>query len=234
LNIKWVKINPGRVFIGSNNRSILFGGIGPRHEINIDYEFEISKYPVKISESRELLLSEEFSVSSESEWALAFKQNKIEGNNEIEKMSDKIRNSYWNKYCDGRAMIEDEWLINIGRKWDSGRLTSIEIGNQDNSASHYRIVRKEIKVDYGPKSPKLPAYSSKKKIIFEEFVIALIIGIIPSFTWAYFNAKSGYISEGWLNLVFGGLFIGFFTILFWRPKTNSWVINENGSMTEKN
>jgi hypothetical protein len=42
LDIQWINVNPGKVFIGSDNRSILFGGIGPRHEIKIDYEFEIS------------------------------------------------------------------------------------------------------------------------------------------------------------------------------------------------
>ena len=45
LDIQWIKVNPGKVFIGSDNRSILFGGIGPRHEIKIDYEFEISSLP---------------------------------------------------------------------------------------------------------------------------------------------------------------------------------------------
>ena len=76
-------------------------------------------------------------------------------------------------------------------------------------------------------APKLPSSSDKSKLLFEELLISLVIGIIPSFVWAYFNASSGYISEGWLNLVFGGLFIGVFTVVFWRPRTNSWRVGNN-------
>ena len=42
LEIQWIDVEPGKVFIGSDNRSVLFGGIGPRHEVKIDYNFEIS------------------------------------------------------------------------------------------------------------------------------------------------------------------------------------------------
>ena len=42
LNIEWVAVSPGKGFIGSDNRSILFGGVGPRHEVKIDYDYEIS------------------------------------------------------------------------------------------------------------------------------------------------------------------------------------------------
>ena len=46
LEIQWIDVKPGKVFIGSDNRSVLFGGIGPRHEVKIDYNFEISFLPV--------------------------------------------------------------------------------------------------------------------------------------------------------------------------------------------
>ena len=76
-------------------------------------------------------------------------------------------------------------------------------------------------------SPRLPDSSDKSRLLFEESSIALIFGIIPSFLWAYFNASDGYILEGWLNLVFGGIFIGVFTVIFWRPKTTSWRVGNN-------
>ena len=43
--IDWVSIEPGSVLVGSDNRSILFGGIGPRHEVSIEYPFRISGKP---------------------------------------------------------------------------------------------------------------------------------------------------------------------------------------------
>ena len=58
MDIQWVTVESGKVFIGSDNRSILFGGVGPRHEVKIDYDFEISYLPVD-SEIAELALQNE-------------------------------------------------------------------------------------------------------------------------------------------------------------------------------
>ena len=79
LDVEWETINPGRILLGTNNRTILFGGIGPRHEVKIDYQFEICKYPLK-KEICEKLLLEGCEIASESEWFLALNQNKIFGN----------------------------------------------------------------------------------------------------------------------------------------------------------
>ena len=57
MDIIWAKINPGEVYIGSNNRTILFGDIGPRHENKIEYSFEISSTPVKKEVAHKLLSS---------------------------------------------------------------------------------------------------------------------------------------------------------------------------------
>ena len=40
--IEWVRIEPGRANVGSDNRAILTGDIGPKHMIEIKYDFEIS------------------------------------------------------------------------------------------------------------------------------------------------------------------------------------------------
>ena len=48
--IPWVSVEPGSVLVGSDDRSILFGGIGPRHEVNIDYSFRISERPLDFEE----------------------------------------------------------------------------------------------------------------------------------------------------------------------------------------
>ena len=120
LDIQWINVNPGKVFIGSDNRSILFGGIGPRHEVKIDYEFAISFLPIIREDASKFLSSNDYNIASESEWELSFQNNLISGNDEIEELSDRIRGSYWLKFCDGRPFLEDGWLMKSSRTWDSG------------------------------------------------------------------------------------------------------------------
>ena len=219
-------MEPGKVFIGSDNRSVLFGGIGPRHEVKIDYNFEISFLPVNHEIAEVALQDEDCYVASESEWTLAMEKKLISGENQVEELSDRIRGSYWLKYCDGRPFIEDNWLMKVSRTWRSGNpsISSIRKGEK---CEYLRLVKRPKINHNDSSSPKLPASSDKSKLLFEELLISLVIGIIPSFIWAYFNASSGYISEGWLNLVFGGLFIGVFTVVFWRPRTKSWRVGNN-------
>ena len=219
-------MEPGKVFIGSDNRSVLFGGIGPRHEVKIDYNFEISFLPVNHEIAEVALQDEDCYVASESEWSLAMEKKLISGENQVEELSDRIRGSYWLKYCDGRPFIEDNWLMKVSRTWRSGN-SSISSIRKGEKCEYLRLVKRPKINHNDSSSPKLPATSDKSKLLFEELLISLIIGIIPSFIWAYFNASSGYISEGWLNLVFGGLFIGLFTVVFWRPRTSSWKVGNN-------
>ena len=219
-------MEPGKVFIGSDNRSVLFGGIGPRHEVKIDYNFEISFLPVNHEIAEVALQDEDCYVASESEWALAMEKKLISGENQVEELSDRIRGSYWLKYCDGRPFIEDNWLMKVSRTWRSGN-SSISSIRKGEKCEYLRLVKRPKINHNDSSSPKLPASSDKSKLLFEELLISLIIGIIPSFIWAYFNASSGYISEGWLNLIFGGLFIGVFTVVFWRPRTKSWRVGNN-------
>lgn len=226
MEIQWVTVEPGEVFIGSDNRSVLFGGIGPRHEIKTNYSFEISFFPVNYEIAELALQNEDCFIASESEWSLAMDKKLISGENEVEELSDRIRGSYWSKYCDGRPFIEENWLMKVSRTWSNGTpsITSIPKGE---GCKYLRLVKRTKVWDYDSSAPKLPESSDKSNLLFEELLISLIIGIIPSFIWAYFNASTGYISEGWLNLVFGGLFIGVFTVIFWRPRTKSWRVGKN-------
>ena len=226
MDIQWITVEPGKVFIGSDNRSILFGGVGPRHEVKIDYDFEISYLPVDSETTEVLIKNDDYYVASESEWTLAMEKGLISGNNGIEELSDKIRGSYWSKYCDGRPFIEDDWLMKVSRAWNSG-VPKISLIPRGENSDYFRLVRRKGQNNFDHIAPQLPDSSDKSQLLIEELVISLLFGIIPSFIWANFNASPGYISEGWLNLVFGGLFIGVFTIIFWRPKTKSWRVGKD-------
>ena len=225
MDIQWVTVESGKVFIGSDNRSILFGGVGPRHEVKIDYDFEISYLPVDSETTEILLQNDNYYLASESEWTLAMERGLISGNDEIEELSDRIRGSYWSKYCDGRPFIEDNWLMKVSKTWVSGNPNPSLIPKGEN-CDFFRVVRRKNPNNFENTAPKLPISSDKYKLLSEELIISLIFGIIPSFIWASFNASPGYISEGWLNLIFGGLFIGVFTIIFWRPRTKTWTVDQ--------
>ena len=70
-SIEWTDVKPGMIVMGSANRSILFGGIGPRHEVSIGYRFKISRTPVHSGEALKIIQSSEADIASESEWELA-------------------------------------------------------------------------------------------------------------------------------------------------------------------
>ena len=71
-------------------------------------------------------------------------------------------------------------------------------------------------------APRLPKNPPRRRIIFEEVSIIILLGIIPSFVWAHFNASPGYIETGWPGLILGGVILGLLSGLFWRPKQQTW------------
>jgi hypothetical protein len=83
MSIEWVSVAPGRTEIGSDNRSILFGGIGPKHMVEISYRYSISKHPILIEEADKIIQSKEADLASESEWKLALDQGAITGDQEL-------------------------------------------------------------------------------------------------------------------------------------------------------
>jgi len=225
--LDWVQVSPGSATLGSNDRSILRGGVGPRHQVKISKSFEISKNPVPANIALEMIKSGEAEVASESEWAVSNAQGQIYAElGTIETLADSASN-YWGKPCDGRPWKEDgEIRARRVRVWsERGILEStrpIEIAD-----SHpLRLVRRESK--YSETPIRLPGAGDATRILKQEAVICLATGILPSFIWAWFNASPGYIAEGWLNLVMGGVFFGLSTAILWRPKTPTYIQTESG------
>jgi hypothetical protein len=201
--------------------------VGPRHQVKISKSFEISKNPVPANIALEMIKSGEAEVASESEWAVSNAQGQIYAElGTIETLADSA-SSYWGKPCDGRPWKEDgEIRARRVRVWsERGILEStrpIEIAD-----SHpLRLVRRESK--YSETPIRLPGAGDATRILKQEAVICLATGILPSFIWAWFNASPGYIAEGWLNLVMGGVFFGLSTAILWRPKTPTYIQTESG------
>lgn len=230
--IPWVFVEPGSVLVGSDNRSILFGGIGPRHEVIVEYPFRISERPLNFEEAISLAEDSEMELVSDSEWQLAYSRGLLSGEDGFSESLADSAHDYWGKACDGRPFVNDIQSPKIIRRWKSGHaetLTAFAQGSAEGTVTDgvRLVVREHPGWDGNPiEIPKRVNYSS---ILIEEILICLMVGIIPSFIWAFFNASPGYIQEGWLNLILGGVFFSIFTMLFWRPKQPTWYI-ESGRM----
>jgi hypothetical protein len=230
--ISWAFIDSGSVLVGSDDRSILFGGIGPRHEVAIDYSFQVSKQILDLKEAVRISEDSNMEIVSESEWQLAYSRGQISG---IDGSSEYLADSaqeYWGKACDGRPFQSHPNSPKIIRRWKSGKAESLTVfaqgtGNGDVADGVRLVIRENSGWSSNPL--KIPEKRNISSIFIEEILISLIVGIFPSFVWAFFNASPGYIEEGWLNLVLGGAFFSIFTMLFWRPKQPTWYI-ESGLM----
>tara|TARA_B100000902_G_C27107675_1_gene811986 strand:+ start:143 stop:916 length:774 start_codon:yes stop_codon:yes gene_type:complete len=230
--IPWVFVEPGSVLVGSDNRSILFGGIGPRHEATIDYSFRISKRPLDFEEVSRIEENSDMEIVSESEWQLAYSRGLLSG---VDGYSESLADSaqeYWGKACDGRPFVNDGNSPNLIRRWKSGKADAFTVFTQKDTdepiSDGVRMVVREHS-GWGENPLSIPNRRNLPMLILEEILVCLVFGIFPSFVWAFFNASPGYIREGWLNLILGGIFIGIFTILFWRPRQPTWYI-ESGSI----
>ena len=172
---------------------------------------------------------------SEAEWALADLQGAIEqGSVEVEVLSDRPpRSGYWGAPCDGRPWLPpmraggvSNHTAHVTRVWKKeGTVRGATPRGVSRQKMGFRLVRS---VEYKGEI-KMPMNPQKSDIILREVAISLVIGIFPSFTWAYFNASPEYISSSWLNIAFGGLFFSLMTALIWRPKNPSFHI-EDGYM----
>ena len=234
MSIEWAPVVPGRPEIGSDTRSLLFGGIGPKHMVEISYAYSIAKHPVPILEAEKLLESKEVGLASESEWKLALDQGLIFGDQELEKLSDCCKGHYWGKALDGRSHSEDDWTFLIAKQWSSGKPTTRLLAKGSEPTKFVRLVKVEDITEYTTNPQRLPPNRDTSSILKEEILIALFVGIIPSFVWAYFNASEGYIKTGWPGLVFGGLILGLFSMIFWRPKTTSYRLGINCGIVKPN
>lgn len=234
MSIEWVPIAPGRTEIGSDNRSILFGGIGPKHMVEICYRYSIAKHPIPIEDADNIIQSKEADLASESEWKLALDQEAITGNQELEKLSDCCKGHYWSKALDGRPHLIDDWTFHIAKQWSSGKPTTRLLAKDSIEPKFARLVKREEESEFGENPQRLPANRDTVSLLKEELVIAIIVGIIPSFVWAYFNASEGYIQTGWPGLVFGGIILGLFSMIFWRPKTTSYRLGRNCGKVKPN
>ena len=74
----------------------------------------------------------------------------------------------------------------------------------------------------------VPEEADLKAVFKQEILIAIMIGIVPSFLIPIFRGFSDYVLDGWVNLIFGGLCISFASAAIWRPKRPTWYLADDG------
>ena len=113
----WSVVKSGNVIMGSDRRSVIFGGMGPRHQVHIRYDFRISDRPIEEEEASRIISETSAEKASESEWELAYSRGLISGGDgEIEFLADTARD-YWGKVCDGRPHFGRKGSPLISRQW---------------------------------------------------------------------------------------------------------------------
>lgn len=73
---------------------------------------------------------------------------------------------------------------------------------------------------------KVPDDADFASNVRSELFWITILGIIPSFVIPILRGMSDYAINGWANLLFGGLCMGFVSGAFWRPRRPSITIQE--------
>ena len=65
---------------------------------------------------------------------------------------------------------------------------------------------------------RVPNNTDVWRYVRSEALWTTVLGIVPSFLIPILRGMGDYATEGWVNLLFGGLCAGFFTGAIWRPR----------------
>ena len=65
---------------------------------------------------------------------------------------------------------------------------------------------------------RVPSNTDVGRNVRSEVLWTTVLGIVPSFLIPVLRGMGDYATEGWVNLLFGGLCAGFFTGAIWRPR----------------
>ena len=65
---------------------------------------------------------------------------------------------------------------------------------------------------------RVPETTDRWGNLRSELLWTTLLGIIPSFLIPVLRGMGDYATEGWVNLLFGGLCAGFLTGAVWRPQ----------------
>ena len=166
----------------------------------------------------------EIRCPSQGEWYASLENKKIIVKTKArELLSDGTSSNHRGAMMDGRPrkfegfgpMQYHKAVVEIHpSKIDITALSSIPMDRPNNGVS-VRFVISPIRQGDIVKVPQNADFFSNFKV---ELFWTFVLGIIPSFAIPIFRGMGSYATDGWVNLLFGGLCVGFVSGAFWRPR----------------
>ncbi len=191
--------------------------------------------------SNKMDIEGEWRLPSESEWQSAQNQLSIfvpEKKEEV--LSDHPHPNYRGASTDGRPRIIENphsmmRLYRVSRMaHPNKKMVSIKSQasiKNGQSGQIFRLIF--VPSNWQPSDVLVPDFFNLKRLASQEILIALIIGILPSFAIPIVRGMGSYAITGWVNLLFGGLCLAFASSLFWRPRTPTWEFTEDGNSMQE-
>ena len=161
---------------------------------------------------------------TQGEWIHAKNSNKISpesGTKEI--LADAVSSNYRGAMMDGRPRMFDghgpmQWhtaTMEIHPSNNSIHALSSAPMDRDCHGLSLRLIITPIRKEPAIIVPKKADYGAN---IRSELLWTTMLGVVPSFAIPWLRGMGDYVYSGWVNLLFGGLCVGFVTGAFWRPK----------------
>ncbi|MEC7229160.1 MAG: hypothetical protein VXV95_03820 [Candidatus Thermoplasmatota archaeon] len=166
----------------------------------------------------------EIRCPTQGEWLHAKNTKKIEvecGMKEV--LADAVAPNYRGAMMDGRPRQFDghgpmQWhtaTMEIHPNKASIHALSSAPMDRDNIGLSVRLVLTPIRKGDPKTVPKKADYGAN---IRSELLWTTVLGVIPSFAIPWLRGLGDYVYSGWVNLLFGGLCVGFVTGAIWRPR----------------
>ncbi len=161
---------------------------------------------------------------TQSEWIQAKKSGKISpksGSKEI--LADAVSSNYRGAMMDGRPRKFDghgpmRWHVaTMEVHPNNNSIHALSSAPMDRNCRDLslRLVITPVRKEPAIIVPKRADYGAN---IRSELLWTTILGVVPSFAIPWLRGMGDYVYSGWVNLLFGGLCVGFVTGAFWRPK----------------
>ena len=179
----------------------------------------------------------EIRCPSQGEWYASLENKKIIVKTKArELLSDGTSSNHRGAMMDGRPrkfegfgpMQYHKAVVEIHpSKIDITALSSIPMDRPNNGVSVRFVISPIRQADIVKVPQNADFFSNFKVEIFWTFVL----GIIPSFAIPIFRGMGSYATDGWVNLLFGGLCVGFVSGAFWRPRRPTIMYEQGETVT---
>lgn len=168
---------------------------------------------------------------SEGEWRIAHQQITLNyPAKKVEILADSPAPNYRGAMMDGRPRKSSGIGPTAGHRaamesHPTKDLVALSSLPMDRSLSDViaRLVITPIRNENGPVVPDNADFTSNLR---GELLWITLFGVIPSFTIPILRGMADYAVNGWANLLFGGLCIGFVSGAFWRPRRPSITLQD--------